>query len=37
VPIAQVPTLGGLGLFALAAGLALAAMVLLLRRRSAAA
>jgi hypothetical protein len=35
VPIAQVPTLGGLGLFALAAGLALAAMVLLLRRRTA--
>jgi hypothetical protein len=37
VPIAQVPTLGGLGLFALAAGLALAAMVLLLRRRTAGA
>ena len=35
VPIAQVPTLGGLGLFVLAAGLALAAMTLLLKRRSA--
>jgi len=35
VPIAQVPTLDGVGLFALAAGLALAATVLLLRRRSA--
>jgi hypothetical protein len=35
VPIAQVPTLDGLGLFALAGGLALAAMTLLLKRRSA--
>lgn len=36
VPIAQVPTLDGLGLFVLAGGLALAAMTLLLKRRSAA-
>jgi hypothetical protein len=36
VPIGQIPTLGGLGLFALAAGLALAAITLLLKRRSAA-
>lgn len=36
VPIAQVPTLGGLGLLVLAAGLALAATTLLLKRRSAA-
>lgn len=35
VPIAQVPTLDGVGLFALAGGLALAAMTLLLKRRSA--
>jgi hypothetical protein len=35
VPIAQVPTLDGLGLFALAGGLVLAAMTLLLKRRSA--
>ncbi|HEX4960577.1 MAG TPA: hypothetical protein VF173_07040 [Thermoanaerobaculia bacterium] len=36
VPIAQVPTLNSLGLLVLAAGLALAATVLLLRRRSTA-
>jgi hypothetical protein len=33
-PIIQVPALGGIGLFALAAGLALAALTLLFKRRS---
>ncbi len=37
VPIAQVPTLDGIGLFVLAAGLVLAAIVLLLRRRTVSA
>jgi len=37
LPVVQVPTLGGIGLLALAAGLALAAMALLLRRRRSAA
>jgi hypothetical protein len=36
-PIIQVPALGGIGLFALAAGLALAALTLLFKRRSSVA